>query len=201
MRKMLLGIAATGLLLLPGAKAMADLQVDDFETDTPKWAVPDWALEKADHVAKKVELSEEFASKGKKSLKINAAFPGGNWTAAVVELEDYLDFTGHKKVAFDVYLPADAPIGLKGNIVLTVGDGWVWTEQLRPVPLEPGKWTTVEASIENGSKDWKKTVVDDAFRGDVRKIDLRIISDKKPAYTGAVFIDNIRAVGDGATAK
>jgi hypothetical protein len=145
-------------------------------------------------VAKKLELTKEQASDGKSSLKIEAAFPGGSWTAAVVELEDYLDFSPAQKVAVDIFIPADAPEGLKGNIVLTIGDGWTWTEQLRPVALVPGKWTTVEANIADGSKDWKKAKVDEMWRSDIRKIDIRVISDKKPAYNGPVYIDNMRAI-------
>jgi hypothetical protein len=174
--------------------------IGDFEDPQLTWAIPDWALTQADHVAKDVKLSTEVASSGKQSLKINAAFPGQNWTAAVVELEDYIDLTAYDKIAVDVYLPKDAPEGLKGNIVLTVGDGWTWTEQLRPVLLKPGQWTTVEASIADGSKDWKKTKVDANWRSDIRKVDIRIISDKKPSYTGDVFIDNVRAEVGQSTA-
>jgi hypothetical protein len=189
------------MFLMTCMTGIADVTVDDFEGEAAKWNIPDWALEKADHVAKKLELSKEQASDGKSSLKIETAFPGGSWTAAVVELEDYLDFSPAQKVAVDIYIPADAPEGLKGNIVLTIGDGWTWTEQLRPVALVPGKWTTVEANIADGSKDWKKAKVDEMWRSDIRKVDIRVISDKKPAYSGPVYIDNMRAIGSATNAN
>lgn len=202
MRDILLGISASVLVfLLSGVSAVADVKIADFETDQLTWGVPDWALEKADHVAKKIELSSDVASDGKKSLKIDAAFTGQGWTAAVVEVQDYFDLSASQKVAVDVYLPKDAPEGLTGNIVLTVGDGWTWTEQLRSVPLVPGKWTTVEANIADGSKDWKKATVDNAWRSDIRKVDIRVISEKKAAYSGPVYIDHIRGEGGSTNAS
>ena len=199
MKKVLVGTLCTVFVLavqtagVAADKPVDKLTVGDFEEPQLTWNIPDWALEKADHVAKDIKLSTDVASSGKQSLKIDANFPGVNWTAAVVELEDYLNFTPYQKIAVDVYLPKEAPPGLKGNIVLTVGEGWTWTEQLRPVMLEPGKWTTVEANIADESKDWKKAKVDAAWRADIRKIDVRVISDKKPAYTGPVYVDNVRA--------
>jgi len=62
----------------------------------------------------------------------------------------------------------------------------------RSVPLVPGQWTTVSANLSPGSEDWKKTTVDDAFRKDVRKVAIRVESNKKPVYTGPVYVDNIR---------
>lgn len=202
MRDTILGISASvAVFLMTCTSGFADVTVDDFEGESAKWNIPDWALEKQDHVAKKIELTDEVASAGKKSLKVDTAFPGGNWSAAVVELEDYLDFSPAQKIAVDIFLPKDAPEGLKGNIVLTVGDGWTWTEQLKVIDLVPGKWTTVEANIADGSKDWKKTRVDEQWRSDIRKIDIRVISDKKAVYSGPVYIDNIRAIGSATNAN
>jgi hypothetical protein len=187
----------TGVLavfLLSGTVFAAETTIADFEEADPgKWGVPDWAKEKADHVAKDVAVSKEFAKKGAQSLVISTQFPGEKWTAAVVECEDYLDLTDKSKLAVDIYLPKDAPEGLKGNICATYGSGWSWAEQIKNIPLVPGQWTTVEVDIADGSKDWKKVRVDSEFRGDIRKLDIRVISDKKPAYSGPVFIDNIRA--------
>lgn len=172
----------------------AELTVADFEgADAGTWKIPDWALEKADHVAKEVSVSKEQASKGAQSLKMVTAFSGSNWSAAVVETEENLDFSEQSKLAVDIYLPKDAPEGLMGNICVTYGSKWTWAEQAKNVPLVPGKWTTVEADIAEGSKDWKKVRVDGEFRSDIRKVDIRIISDKKPAYSGIAFIDNVRA--------
>jgi hypothetical protein len=174
--------------------AGAEVTVADFESPEPGgWKIPDWAAEKADHVAKEIAVSKEEASKGAQSLKVTAQFPGGIWTASVVELEDSLDFNEQSRIAVDIYLPKDAPEGLKGNICLSYGSNWTWAESVKNVSLIPGKWTTVEVDISEGSKEWKKVRVDNEFRTDIRKLDIRILSDKKPAYSGTFYIDNIRA--------
>jgi hypothetical protein len=39
--------------------------------------------------------------------------------------------------------------------------------------------------------DWKRTKVDKEFKADVRKVAVRIESNKTP-YTGPIYIDDIR---------
>jgi len=43
-----------------------------------------------------------------------------------------------------------------------------------------------------GSYDWKRTVPDESFRADVRKIVVRIESNRRPIYKGPVYIDNVK---------
>jgi hypothetical protein len=106
----------------------------------------------------------------------------------------YFDWTDYSRIACDVYLPEGAPLGLKGKIILTVGDSWKWVEMSRSFSLQPGKWTTMSADLKPGSIDWRRIEVNDAFRQDVRKIDIRVESNNKPAYTGSIYIDNIRVI-------
>lgn len=164
----------------------------DFEGDLAGWEVPAWALGKTDHVAKEVVLSQDFASKGTSSMKVTADFYGGAWTAALVEIQQYLDLSGYRVIRADVYLPKDAPIGLKAKLVITVGDNWKFVEMNGAVPLMPGEWSTITASIEPGSYDWKRVVPDENFAKDIRKIAVRIESNNKPKYAGVVYIDNVR---------
>ncbi len=161
-----------------------------FEKDFEGWAIPEWALEAPDHVARNISVSSDYAKEGKSSLKVDADFPGNMWTAAVVEVMEYFDFGRYREIACDIYLPKEAPPGLRAKIILTVGEGWKFTEMARAAILVPGEWTTVRASILPGSEDWKATVVDDAFRRDVRKIVVRIESNKA-VYKGPIYIDNI----------
>lgn len=172
----------------------AEVAIADFESPDPgAWKIPDWASEKADHVAREIGISTEQASKGAQSLKVTAQFPGGNWTAAVIELEDSIDLNEQSKLLVDIYVPKDAPDGLKGNVCLTYGSNWTWAESLKNIPLVPGKWVTLEIDISEGSKDWKKVRIDNEFRSDIRKLDIRVLSDKKPAYSGVFYVDNVRA--------
>ena len=165
----------------------------DFETaDLGGWEVPTWAGGKSDYVAKSVAQSEEFASHGKSSMKIETDFPGGSWTAGLVEIQQYLDLSRYRVISIDIYLPEDAPLGLKAKLIITVGDNWKFVEMSRSVSLMPGEWETLTANIEPGSYDWKRVVPDEKFAEDVRKIAIRIESNNKPAYTGSIYVDNVR---------
>lgn len=165
----------------------------DFESgDLAGWEVPQWAEGKNDYVAKSAEISQDFASKGTNSMKVMADFPGGYWTAGLVEIQQYLDLSKYRVISVDIYLPADAPVGLNAKMILTVGDNWRFVEMNRSFPLMPGQWVTITGSIEPGSYDWKRIVPDEKFAEDVRKIAIRIESNLKPKYAGYIYIDNVR---------
>lgn len=193
MKKILVLAMAIAMVLSVSSFARAEEKVlFSFEKDTQGWEIPEWALEQEDHVAKSVEVSKDFAKEGTQSLKVMAAFPGKIWSAAVIEDFEYFDWTPYKAISADIYIPKEAPVGLKSKIILTVGESWKFTEMARSVALVPGEWVTVTANLAPGSEDWKKTVVDDNFRKDVRKVSVRVESNKKPEYSGPIYIDNIR---------
>ncbi len=195
MKKALLVLAVMGIMFAGTAvHAQEETVLFDFENGLEGWEIPDWAYEKPDHVQKDLKASNNFANKGRNSLEIDVEFPGGRWTGAIVEIMQYFDWTEYGKIACDIYLPKDAPVGLRGKIILTVGDAWKWVEMSKSYALKPGQWTTIEADIRPGSIDWRRVQVDDTFRQDVRKIDIRVESNNKPAYTGAIYIDNIRVI-------
>lgn len=192
MKKTILALLIIGLSIGCQTRAFCEARLlYGFEKGLKGWEIPDWAFEKDDCVGESIEVSSDYASEGKSSLKIMANFPGNRWTAAVAEVMEFCDWTPYSTVSCDVMVPQDAPIGLKAKIVLTVGDEWTWTEMSRSISLEPGKWITISANLKPGSTDWKKTNPIDEFRADVRKIDIRIESNRKPAYKGPVYIDNI----------
>ena len=164
----------------------------DFEKHTPYWEIPDWCFEKQDYVAKDLDFSSQFANEGSSSLQLLADFPGKKWSAAYLEVQEYFDWTPYKSVSADVYIPADAPYGLKAKIILTVGDDWKWTEMSRMARLTPGEWTTIAANLNPGSTDWRRTEVTDEFRADVRKLGIRVESNMRPVYNGFIYIDNVR---------
>ena len=195
MKKLVLIITAIALVGLFSTVARAEDKVlFNFEKDTQGWEIPDWALEQQDHVAKSIDIAKGVAKDGGNCLKIVADFPGKAWTAALIENSEYFDWKAYKEVAVDFYIPKEAPAGLKAKIILTVGDNWKFTEMSRSIALKPGEWITISANILPGSEDWKKTVVDDAFRSDVRKIALRIESNKQPVYSGPIYVDDFRVV-------
>ncbi|MFC1479876.1 hypothetical protein ACFL5Y_00290 [Candidatus Omnitrophota bacterium] len=165
----------------------------DFEQNDEGWGIPAWALYQEDHIATSLGTSDNIANSGDKSLEVYAEFPGGNWTAAIAEIEQYLNLGNYDAISVDIYLPEEAPKGLRGKIILTVGENWKFTEMARSIRLEPGKWTTITAKITEDSTDWKRTKVDEIFKTDVRKIAVRIESNK-PAYSGPIYIDNFKAI-------
>ena len=195
MKKVLVTLAVIGLLFATqAANAEEETVLFSFENGTEGWEIPDWAYEKPDHIQQEIDISEEYASNGNNSLLIETEFPGGRWTGAIIEIMQYFDWVDYSKLACDIYLPEGAPLGLKGKIILTVGDTWKWVEMSRSYALKPGEWVTITADLKPGSIDWRRVEVDDAFRQDVRKIDIRVESNNKPAYTGPIFIDNVRVI-------
>ena len=189
---MVLGMAVVVACLFSITAHAEEKVLFGFEKDTQGFEVPEWALEQEDHVAKNISVSKDVASEGKQSLKVDCAFPGKVWTSALVEDFEYFDWTPYKAVTVDIYIPKTTPIGLKGKMVLTVGENWKFIEMAKSTPLVPGEWVTISASLIPGSEDWKKTIVDDNFRKDVRKLAVRVESNKKPEYTGPIYIDNLR---------
>ncbi len=151
----------------------------NFENDLDGWEVPMWAHGKSDYVVKEdVTVSEDAALDGKKSMKVMVDFPGGTWTAALVEIQQYLNISPYRVIRANIYLPKNAPHGLKAKLILTVGDNWKFVEMSRSVPLIPGEWIMINATIEPGSYDWKRIVPDEKFAEDVRKIAVRIEATK-----------------------
>jgi hypothetical protein len=194
MKKTLLVLAILGVFFGATLVQAEEEVLFNFENDLQGWEIPDWAYEKPDHVQKEINPSDKFASEGTSSLEIDCDFPGGRWTGAIIEIMQYFDWTDYSRLACDVYLPEGAPLGLKGKIILTVGDSWKWVEMSRSFALKPGQWVTMSADLKPGSIDWRRIEVNDAFRQDVRKIDIRVESNNKPAYTGPIYIDNIRVI-------
>jgi len=169
-----------------------EIVIYGFEGTLEGWAVPDWAKGSEDYVAEHCAVSQEHAQEGAHALELGAAFPGGRWTGVYVEREmEVTDWSPFGRLSVDVYLPEQAPEGLRGKIILTVGGDWTWTEMNRSVPLAPGAWTTLSVNLKPGSMDWK-FFPDDAFRGSIRKLGVRIESDRAPAYRGALYVDNVR---------
>ncbi len=188
------GIWLVGWLVVGSAVAAErePLVIFDFEGSTQDWGIPDWAKESPDLAGKVLSISEEIASHGKSSLQLLADFPGDRWTGAYAEVVMHVtDWGPFGSVQADIYLPPNAPAGLQGRFILTVGEKWEWVEMNRAVSLEPGKWTTVSANLKAGSLDWKFFPTD-AFRQDIRKFGIRVESDKRPVYSGPINIDNVR---------
>lgn len=178
---------------LAAAAAATEITIYGFEETLDGWEIPDWAKGTSDHVCQEIAVSQAQAQEGASSLQLLAAFEGdGRWSGAYVERTlEVTDWTPFSRLSASVYLPSDAPPSLEGRIILTVGDAWTWTEMNRTIPLTPGDWTTISVNLKPGSMDWK-FFPDERFRQSVRKLGVRIESNRQPAYTGPIYLDNIR---------
>ena len=190
MKKVLLALMA--VVIIAAGAAAEEKVLYSYETGLEGWEIPDWAYESDDYVSENIEQSKDYASQGKQSLKVNQNFPGKRWTASIVEIMEYLDLTPYTYLSCDVMVPKDAPSGLRAKLIVTVGDNWTWVEMSKTIKLEPGVWTTISANLRPGSMDWKRTNPDDEWRADIRKVDIRIESNRKPEYNGPIYIDNVR---------
>ncbi len=180
--------------LTPGPSLRAaEIVIYGFEGTLDGWMIPEWARTSNEYVAEEALVSRGHAQEGDYALELRASFPGGRWTCAYVEHSlEVTDWSLFSQLSVDVYLPADAPTGLRGRLILTVGEEWTGTEMNQAAPLTPGSWTTVTVNLTPGSTDWK-VPPDERFRADVRKGGVRIESDETdPPYQGSVFIDRVR---------
>ncbi|MBN1794201.1 MAG: hypothetical protein JW844_04475 [Candidatus Omnitrophica bacterium] len=197
---MKLGILAVSCVVLVAATLgtgicaeTEEMVIFGFEKDLQDWQIPEWEVEDTEYyAAEDIAVSGYYASEGDYSLELLVDFPGGSWKGAYVEKEMYVtDWSQFSALKVDVYVPQTVPAGLKGRIVLTVGEQWKWTEMNRGIALTPGEWNTITAVVKEGSTDWK-FFPDEKFRQDIRKIGVRIESDRKPVYKGPIYIDNVR---------
>jgi hypothetical protein len=187
-------------LLFAFARADADsreIVLYSFENGPEGWEIPDWTFEKKDYVGKEVSISEFYSSEGKYSFELKSEFAGEpGWRGAYAECANGVsDWSIYKWLSVDIYLPKEAPHGLKARIILTVGDEWKWSEMNKAVPLAPGEWTVIKVNLKPDSLDWRRFITDE-FRSDVKKIGVRIESNGGIKYTGPVYIDNVRLFND-----
>ena len=101
------------------------------------------------------------------------------------------DWSPFNFLSVDLFLPKEAPQGLRARIILTVGEEWKWVEMNKTIPLTPGEWMIIKVDLTPNSMNWRK-FIDDSFRSDVRKLGIRIESNGKIAYKGPVHIDNVK---------
>lgn len=184
---------ALALLVACGVAQGAEIAIYSFEDSVEGWAVPEWAKTSSDYVARDLSVSDEVALEGGHALEFWSDFPGDRWAGAYIERTlDVNDWTSFGRVLVSVYLPATAPAGLKGRMILTVGDDWQWAEMNRGVALAPGAWTTITANLTPTSMDWK-FFPDEQFRKHVDKLGIRIESEATgPVYSGPIFVDHVR---------
>ena len=186
-------LTAVALFSAGGLSHAREITLYTFEKDPQGWEIPDWATAKKDHIARSLSVSEFNASEGKYALELDVDFSGlPGWQGAYVErVVDVTDWSPFNSVSTDIFLPINAPRGLRAKIILSVGDDWKWTEMNRSIPLTPGEWTVIKADLTPESMAWRR-FIDDGFRADVKKMGVRIESNGKIQYRGPIYVDNVK---------
>ena len=178
----------------------------DFEKTDEGWKVPEWSFDQDDYVGESSEISSDVALSGVNSLKVDCAFPGNEWKAAIVEFESEISLEGYKEVVVNIYLPDDARNDLMyARLIITAGP-WLFIEMKEPVKLRPGEWNKIVAKIDlSGRKElvyWDCKSKETCIRqniDEVRKIAVRIEYDSNnaqtgPPYVGPVYLDDIEII-------
>jgi len=136
----------------------------------------------------RVELVSAPVSRGGKSLKAHVGFPG----EAAVYSDIRQNWNGYGRLAFDVYVPKDAPNDMRAMVYVREHDWW-WYETLLAPLLRPGDWTKLIVDISPDSPVWKprshRRVWDGYVAQSIRQMGVRIFGQRK--YDGPVYIDNI----------
>ncbi|MFH1995694.1 MAG: hypothetical protein ABIJ27_01700 [Candidatus Omnitrophota bacterium] len=186
----------TALFFVVSGVCAQEIVLFSFEEGPQGWSIPDWALAKDDNAGEEVSISEHYASVGERSFELVVDFPGvSDWRGAYVECPiGVTDWSPYSWLSVDIYLPESAPRNLRARIILTVGEDWKWTESNKAIRLTPGEWTVIRVNMKPESLDWRR-FIDDEFRGDVRKLGIRIESTGAD-YKGSIYIDNIKLTND-----
>ena len=95
-------------------------------------------------------------------------------------------------LSYQVYLPKDAPYGVKTLFYLKDKDG-LWFQNLRREPLEAGKWTTHTVDLSSGSTHLEPRGHfhrwNDYLSHKMNLIGIKFISSAP--YKGPVYVDNV----------
>lgn len=176
------------------AKPKTD-QMTGFEGSSTEWRAVSTMWSDGDK-STAIELSSEWASEGKKSLKCKFGDISGGTGAATYFTEkiDYPDISPYDALAFDVNNTTGGTVQVA--LALTTGSGWTWFES-KPVDIPAGQTQNIrvefyEGALKAAHSNWQHTL-DLEDSDDLRRVAVKFFL---PAGTkaGAVYIDNITMI-------
>ncbi|HUJ24873.1 MAG TPA: hypothetical protein VLW85_02565 [Myxococcales bacterium] len=159
--------------------------IDSFEKGPQPWHASNWASVTLDAP---VSATAFGASSGSLALNIPLTFTGNGYEQGYVGREGLnLSVAGCASIAVDVTLPAGAPAGMRGSIILLLGASGAWNGQADPVALTPGGTVTVRLPLAAAidpvpSRALFKQVVGIGLKVDGMNI----------AWSGPLAMDNVR---------
>ncbi len=147
-----------------------------------------WQAATAVSPSTRIEYVADRVSEGSSALRALADFPG----EAAIFSPITESWHGYGRLAFDVYIPPDAPSDMRAMVYVRERDWW-WHETLLEPLLRPGDWTKLIVDISPNSPIWKpvghKRPWDGYVAGEIREMGIRIFGHRK--YEGPVYVDKI----------
>ena len=206
-----LGPGGNGLKLSalhPQAVAMKkNLAVGSFEAGAGRG----WRFDKTICPTAKGGYSQAVRSEGRRSLKVEADFPGEAF-CLLRQVDD--NFGEYQQLSFDAYLPPETPRDLHVRAMVYLRDRELnWYEVLLPGELRRGDWTKLLMDLRPGrsglagvghGRPW-----DDYSRQRIKVVGLRFFAvydstsakKRRATYRGPLFVDNVKFSGRPAAGR
>ena len=154
----------------------------------------DWALARDETPRASFSVTDRRACSGRLSLRL-VPQPGrkGSWVSVRKRLDN--DLFKYELLAFEVYLPAEAPENMRVEVILRDGN-LSWYSKLLEQALRPGDWTRLVCDI-TGFSEWQpgnhSCAWTDYSRQRIREVGIRIYCNAQ--YSGPVFLDEVLFLG------
>ncbi len=154
----------------------------------------DWELAREDTPKASFTVTDRRSSSGKRSLRL-VPQPGreGSWVSVKKHLDN--DLFKYQHLAFEVYLPPEAPENMRAEVVLCDANLF-WYSRLIEQPLRPGDWTRLVCDI-TGEGEWKpgnhECAWTDYSRQRIRELGVRVYCNAD--YSGPIFLDDVLLLG------
>ena len=128
-----------------------------------------------------VNQVEQPSADGNGSLRVNVSLTGSGWSDNRFESPEINeDFSRYRELRIQVFIPANAPYGLMGQLFTKSGPNWTWRDNGWK-PLKRGQWTNLSIPATRIQ-----------HINHVRTIGIKIGSDG--TYNGEAYIDMVEAL-------
>jgi len=117
----------------------------EFTSDSEGWHIPAWSRSAVAHVQPSQPVIYSVPD-GSTALRIEAGFPQGRWSAAVLELREIRDLNSYEALVARVRVAAGGQFAVRWAAM--VGSRWTWSEVPDATPLRNGQWTEVSVPVE-----------------------------------------------------
>jgi len=141
------------------------------------------------HSTESLRIVAHHATDGDEALEVTARYPG----EAAILREVEADWHRYDRLAFDIFVPANAPNDMRVMVYLRDGDLW-WYETLLPTFLRPGDWTKLLVDLSGEITAWEPQghakVFDRYVLQRVRVLGIRVFGHRP--YHGPLYLDNLQ---------